>query len=259
MSKTKHKIKIKDSKGLTYTVPLFTELNDLKKKKGKPIKVLENKKLITLYYPIGDVDDPERTPGRIKDSKGNVFALLNTGVPPYTEGLITVPDNKAKDSNVVKVLTVPAGVTRVRIAMCAGGYKVTRQESKNSDGDPIWVYAYDKNNETTTIKSSDKKVNIDVEKVKGNKAFQYGCKASFKFEQRDRGEDREKFYGCPGRDFAANLEGGSSVAPNNYYYSGYIDVTPGQEITCTVGGKCGKDDSSFCGFILYAYGIGIEN
>lgn len=121
MSKTKHKIKIKDSKGFTYTVPLFTELKDLKNNKGKPIKVLENKKLITLYYPIGEVNDPERTPGRIKDSKGNVFALLNTGTPPYTEKLFTVPQKIAKEEDYKKTVTVPAGVSRIRVAMCDSG------------------------------------------------------------------------------------------------------------------------------------------
>ena len=255
MSKTKHKIKIKDSKGFTYTVPLFTELKDLKNNKGKPIKVLENKKIITLYYPIGEVDDPERTPGRIKDSKGNVFALLNTGTPPYTEKLFTVPQKIAKEEDYKKTVTVPAGVSRIRIAMCDPGVVLKKEFVKyNDEGNEVYKYYLESPSETKIV-SKDKKINISPRNMEKRKNVRFGCKASFTFERRETDEDRSKYYGCAYRDTW------SYGTPECWYYSGYVDVTPGQVFNIQVGGKCNKDNdeaSHYCGFILVAYGVGIE-
>jgi len=78
----------------------------------------------TLYFPIGSTSDPEATPGRLLLHKdGKTYAILKTGTPSYTQRLITVPSGQASGSNVSETFTVPAGITRVRIALCAAGYK----------------------------------------------------------------------------------------------------------------------------------------
>lgn len=261
MTKTKHSIKIKGTDGIQYTVPLFTSLSDMKRnpdgEKGHEIMVDGE----TLYFPIGKVDDVERTPGRITLHKdGKTYAILKTGTPSYTQRLMTVPSGQASGSNVSETFTVPAGVTRVRIAMCAAGYKRSSYTYDDGEHDQI-AYKYI-NGETTTIKSSDGKINIDVKTVGGRQTFQYGCKASFSLEKRSSGATLSNFYGCPLYDSVKGEGRGKNAyvyPPNNYYYTGYINVTPGQQITCTVGGRCGQSNSSFCGFILYAYGVGIEN
>lgn len=260
MTKSKHSLKITSSTGVPYTVPLYTSLNDMKNnpngKKGHPIKIGNE----TLYFPIGNTNDVEATAGRVTLLEdGKTYAILKTGTPSYTQGLITVPNNKANNSSVTETLVVPAGVTRVRIAMCAAGYKRSSYTYDDGEHDQI-AYKY-VNGETTTIKSSDKKINIDVKTVGGRQTFQYGCKASFSLEKRSSGATLSNFYGCPLYDSVKGEGIGNNsyvYPPNNYYYTGYINVTPGQKITCTVGGKCGQSNSSFCGFILYAYGVGIE-
>lgn len=259
MTKSKHSLKIIGSNGVQSTVPLYTSLSDMKSnpdgEKGHQIKIDGE----TFYFPIGSTSDPEATPGRLLLHKdGKTYAILKTGTPSYTQGLVTVPSGQASNSNFSQTFTVPAGVTRVRIAMCSPGYK-TKIESRDDRENEHYVQSYDINKETTTIKSSDNKININVKTVQGSKQFQYGCKASFKLEERSSGASRNGFYGCPWVDFIKKHPSGQKLTPpNNYYYSGYINVTPGQKITCTVGGKCGYNDSSFCGFILYAYGVGIE-
>ncbi len=260
MTKSNYSLKIIGSNGVQSTVPLYTSLDDMKANPNgeKGHQIIMNGQ--TLYFPIGSTSDPEATPGRLLLHKdGKTYAILKTGTPSYTQRLITVPSGQASGSNVSETFTVPAGITRVRIALCAAGYKRSSYTYDDGEHDQI-AYKYI-NGETTTIKSSDGKINIDVKTIGGRQTFQYGCKASFSLEKRSSGATLSKFYGCPLHDSVKGEGRGDNsyvYPPNNYYYTGYINVTTGQKITCTVGGKCGQSNSSFCGFILYAYGVGIE-
>lgn len=66
---------------------------------------------VTAYIPIGATNDSRATMGRV--TKNGTKAILNSGKPPYTEMQWTTPGTYT--------FTVPAGVTRIRVAVCGGG------------------------------------------------------------------------------------------------------------------------------------------
>lgn len=68
---------------------------------------------VPAYVPIGDINDGRATSGRVKGSGGDTFAILNSGKPLYAEMSWTTPG--------AYTFTVPAGVTRIRVAVCGGG------------------------------------------------------------------------------------------------------------------------------------------
>lgn len=69
---------------------------------------------VTCYVAIGDTTDNRATVGRVKKSSTAAErAILSTGKPPYTEQSWTTAGTYT--------FTVPAGVTRIRVAVCGGG------------------------------------------------------------------------------------------------------------------------------------------
>ena len=67
---------------------------------------------VPAFVPIGDTADSRATNGRV--TKNNeTKAILNSGKPPYTE--------KSWTTAGTYTFTVPAGVVRVRVAVCGGG------------------------------------------------------------------------------------------------------------------------------------------
>ena len=67
---------------------------------------------VTCYIPVGNESDGRATKARILKS-GATKAIFNTGKPVYTE--------KSWTTAGTYTWTVPAGVTRVRVAVCGGG------------------------------------------------------------------------------------------------------------------------------------------
>ena len=67
---------------------------------------------VPAYISLGDINDERATNGRILKN-GETKAVLNSGKPPYAEQSWT--------SAGTYTFTVPAGVVRVRVAVCGGG------------------------------------------------------------------------------------------------------------------------------------------
>ena len=220
---------------------------------GRPIKVYDKtqKKVIPLYYPIGEVTDDERTPARIKDKNGNVFALLNTGTPPLTQKSIVVPKDKAGNSNITGTFTVPAGVTRLYVALCPA--RIWYETYWDDDGEHDFLnYKFHLGTDTTFG-------NLSAQK-NGKHSFKFGCKKDYSFTKRTSyNSSTSGFYSCTDGSAYSNLTDEDYNDFNNKYYVGYIDVTPNQKIKYSVCGKSGKSNmSNTCGFILISYGKGIE-
>ena len=263
MTKSKYKLYYKVN-GIQSYVPLFTSLNDLKNKNGNYLNIYDKSqnKLVKLYYPIGTTNDPEKTPLRIKDKNGDTYAILNTGTPEYTEQLITVPTAKAGKENVTGSFTVPAGVTRLRVSLCPAC--MTRKENGTEDNgeSQMWaVYKFSQGTDTT-FKGNGKspKVNLSAQN-NGKNSFVWGCKKGFTFEARTgSGASKTNFYSIP--TFTSLSEGGQypkNTTVKNKFYSGYIDVSPGEIFNYSIGSKSGKsEDSASCGFIVIAYGKTVE-
>ena len=249
MSKTNKYLKIKASNGSQYSVPLFTSLADLKNNNGHKIQVGGQ----TLYFPIGSTTDPERTPARIKKSNGTTYAILNTGTPPYTQTLLTVPSGTAGKGNTTGTFTVPAGVTRLRIALCPACIRKDYHWETDGEHDQL-VDDYYKGTDTTFG-------NLSAQK-NGTNQFEFGCKKSFTFSPRTSGTATSTdYYSVPSytyryTHYASNF---SHADEYNKYYTGYIDVQPNQKISYSIGGASGQSNNpSSCGFIFIAYGVGIE-
>lgn len=67
---------------------------------------------VACYAPLGATDDAMATNGRVIKG-GTTYAIKSQAKPPYTE----VPYTTAG----THTFTVPAGVTRLRVAVCGGG------------------------------------------------------------------------------------------------------------------------------------------
>lgn len=77
---------------------------------------------VTAYVPIGATNDSRATMGRVKKPNGAEKAILTMGKPPYTE--------KSWTTAGTYTFTVPAGVTRIRVAVCGGGSGSVAWESR---------------------------------------------------------------------------------------------------------------------------------
>lgn len=195
---------------------------------------------VTCYIPIGSTDDSRATKGRVIKG-GTTYAILATGKPPYTE-ILEHPSSAngggAGDGinslySRTGTFVVPEGVTRVRVAMCSGG----KSSSSNGVGNS-WQSSY-----FGSIDSSANATN-----------WCRGCNASFTF----------KDYNTNNPGFVTDQYGGSSKSGNGRwgapyrsgdgtsgYYTGYVDVKPGQSIAWRAGRGGNK---AGVGFILIAYG-----
>lgn len=251
MAKTNHRLYIKGSNGTTYIVPLYTSTDDLKNKRGYPMQVKEGNNNLTLYFPIGDVGDPEQTSARLKLKNGTTVSILNTGTPPYTESFLSVPSASAGSKNVTGTFTVPAGVTRLRVALCPACIRKDWHWDTDGEHDTM-VDDYYKGTDTTFGSISAQK--------NGNNQFTFGCKKSFTFEQRASGTGTKTgFYSIPSFTTRYNDSRWSHKDEYNKYYTGYMNVEPNQKIKYSIGGVSGqKNTPTSCGFILIAYGTGIE-
>lgn len=86
---------------------LYTTINEV----GSEY-IMSNIDGITCYTPLGSNSDIRATNGKVlKNNK--VYSILRTGKPPYTE--------KSWTTAGTYTFTVPAGVTRIRVAVCGGG------------------------------------------------------------------------------------------------------------------------------------------
>lgn len=217
------------------------------------MQVKEGNNNLTLYFPIGDVGDPEQTSARLKLKNGTTVSILNTGTPPYTESFLSVPSASAGSKNVTGTFTVPAGVTRLRIALCPACIRKDYHWETDGEHDQL-VDDYYKGTDTTFG-------NLSAQK-NGTNQFEFGCKKSFTFSPRTSGTATSTdYYSVPSytyryTHYASNF---SHADEYNKYYTGYIDVQPNQKINYSIGGVSGqKNTPTSCGFILIAYGTGIE-
>ena len=67
---------------------------------------------VTCYIPIGSTSDAQATMGRVLKG-GTTYAIKSQAKPAYTE--------KSWTTAGTYTFTVPAGVTRIRVAVCGGG------------------------------------------------------------------------------------------------------------------------------------------
>lgn len=138
--------------------------------------------------------------------------------------------------SVTGTFTVPAGVTRVRVAMCSGG------KSSSSNGvRGAWESSYFGN--------------IDSDKNATN--WCSGCDASFTFKNYNASDVPVVTDKYGGRSKSGNGRFGARYRSRDGlagYYSGYVNVTPGQKIKWRAGRGGNK---AGVGFILIAYGEGV--
>lgn len=181
----------------------------------------------TLYAPTGDINDQRATIGRIMRQYER--AILKNGKPPYTEQCYW-PTERASDSGHSRhdktgTFTVPVGVYRIRVAMCDGG-RSSSSNGVHNDWHSSYFGPLDSYRDRTNMCK--------------------GCNRSFTFVNHNKA-----------RDGNGELADGNCGAPYRYrdgsagYYSGYLDVTPGQVISWRAGRAGNK---AGVGFLLFGYG-----
>ncbi len=258
MSKTEHKITIINSKGIKTEVPLYTSKNDLKERHGQPILV-DGK---TLYYPTGVESDKEATDARITLTNGTTEAILKTGAPEHTVKTYTVPKDKAGGSSYTVKVDTPAGISKIRFALCpAAMYKDYHWEDDGEHDTLVDDYFQGSD---TTLTYNGTTYSAQTEGKKKKNSFIYGCKKSFDFVARSQDGATKDFYSIP--KFTKMSKGGTrfpstGIDLRNYFYVGKISVEPNKKnaITLKIGCKTGQSQKpETCGFVLIEYGVGVE-
>ena len=219
---------------------------------------------VTCYIPVGNESDGRATKARILKS-GATKAICNTGKPVYTE--------KSWTTAGTYTWTVPAGVTRIRVACCGGGqggtsyyYKDSTAGGGSSFGDLISVtgayggksYIRDTSSKHKTYLSTPS-VGGTPNGITGNRYTEYstsgyrvkganGFALGFTINVGDFGAGGD---GIQKEDSPGHIVAGGSGG----YDSKYIDVKPQYSYIITVGaGGTGGCTDGNSGFVLIAYG-----
>ena len=231
---------------------------------------------VTCYIPVGNESDGRATKARILKS-GATKAIFNTGKPVYTE--------KSWTTAGTYTWTVPAGVTRIRVACCGGGaggvgyyhFNYSKIQTSGSGGTSSFgdlilatggqggeVDSRRNPSTKTTIYGSSPSIGGtpngitgDINRGSGGSGTiangAHGFKLGFTMNNGD--------YGAGGRgrknsDTGAHIVGGGSGG----YDSKYIDVIANTVYVIKVGegGAGGNpnagDTAGTSGFVLIAYG-----
>lgn len=194
----------------------------------------------TVYVPIGSTSDSRATYGRVLKSS-TTYAIMSTGKPPYTEVLhhpSSANGGGAGDGynslyNYTGTFIVPKGVSRVRIALCSGG----KSSSSNGVGNS-WYSSY--------FGSIDSDANATN--------WCRGCDASFVFKNYNTSDVSMVTDKYGGQSKSGDGRWGAPCKSSNGtsgYYTGYVNVTPGQSIAWRAGRGGNK---AGVGFVLIAYG-----
>ena len=221
------------------------------------------------YIPLGTTSDTNATVGRVTKS-GSTYAIKSQSKPPYTETSYTTAGTHT--------LTVPAGVTRMRVAVCGGGGGGNGSDENSTAGA----------GGTSSFGSLIQATGGSGGRVTGadNEGWDsYGYPGTAGTPNGKQGDgtgylgqywygptgftlsftNTNGTYGAGGNAYipGSNRGGKGSTGGSGGYNSGYITVTPNTTYTVTVGtggtrikGYSGdtytKDGTS--GFVLIAYG-----
>lgn len=196
---------------------------------------------VTAYVPIGATNESRATMGRV--TKNGTKAILTMGKPPYTEKSWITPGTYT--------FTVPAGVTRIRVAVCGGGAGgVFKWRSsilgKGEDGEASSAFEI--------VATGGKACKLeDMEAAGGTPngfngqhatAWTRGFKLSF--------DNLDGDYGKGG----GGPDGGEYCGGSGGYNSIYVNVIAGKTYTIIVGkgGYSERLNNGNAGFVLIAYG-----
>lgn len=233
---------------------------------------------VTCYASLGSDSDIRATNGKVlKNNK--VYSILRTGKPPYTE--------KSWTTAGTYTFTVPAGVTRIRVAVCGGGGGASEWCSWASGGDS-GVYCY--NGEageassfgnlitatggTATYFESDHSSTDSVIAIKrpGKGGSPNGYDGTVKIDKTRYGKGFALSFVKTDGEYGRCINLYSVYANNGTYASSYgaisgsggykvdtFKVTPGYTYTITVGnggisGRKTQPERSASGFVLIAFG-----
>ena len=255
MAKTKHLLHIINGKGIEQSVPLYTSLNDLKNRRGRKLIIGTE----TLYYPTGDQNDPEKTNAFIQLSDGTVEAILKTGTPEHTVKTYTVPKDKAGNTTYTVKVDTPAGISKIRFALCPAAMSHSTHWSDDGEHDFLaddYIQGSD-----TTLTYNGTTYSAQTEGKKKKNSFIYGCKKSFDFVARSSGGATKDFYSIPNFTKISSGRDSTGTDLKNYFYVGQINVEPNKKeaITLKIGCKTGQSQKpETCGFVLIEYGVGVE-
>lgn len=239
------KLKIKDSEGTTVDCNIYTTQTEAG---DTTLQMKVNNE--SAYVTLGETNGYGATKGRVKIN-GETHAIMSKASLPYTEQSWTEPGTYT--------FTVPAGVTRVRVAVCGGGGGSAHFASENGEAGKGGDSSFDSftatggtggkqyyGNETGGIGGTPNGRNGQVGSIRYNVEGKGGTgfSLSFSLSDGDFGEGGSHQYGC----------GGGSGG----YNTGYIDVVPNSTIAVNVGsgGKryYSTDADGEAGFVLIAYG-----
>ena len=214
----------------------------------------------TCYIPLGATGDAQATIGRVTKG-GTTYAIKSQAKPAYAEKSWTTPGTYT--------FTVPAGVTRIRVAVCGGGgggipydggkdgtnggtskFGSLIQATGGTGGldDSYWNGTEDFNNDSKPGVGGTP--NGRNGKYRTTNAGGVGFSLSFQMSNGTYG------HGGDGRSSASDHgTGGGSGG----YNSSYINVEPSKTYTVVVG-KAGRTmsnatiETTTSGFVLIAYG-----
>lgn len=231
---------------------------------------------VDAYICLGATNDERATKGRILKN-GETKAILNSGKPPYTEQSWTTAGTYT--------WTCPAGVTRVRVAVCGGGgggrvsyfphgragsggtssvqsgstVKIQATGGAGAytyyrtiqDNDNNWTghFATAGTGGTPNGNSGGERNSPDGTSTSGTAPG--GAGFALAFTQNSGG------YGQGGSATVNSYRGGVGGGGSGGYDTNYIDVTPLETLTIIVGaGGSGAvgGNSGASGFVFIAYG-----
>ena len=219
----------------------------------------------TCYIPIGATDDAQATIGRITKG-GTTYAIKSQAKPAYTEQSWTTPGTYT--------WTAPAGVTRVRVAVCGGGGGGTnsdydKQNPQSGDtskfGSLIQATGGNGARRTGVYDDSD---NYTLDSEPGSGGSPNGRNGS---KDRRNGSGGQGFalsfsltnnsYGSGGTASSGTPMNTASGGGSGGYNTNYVNVSPGSSYSIVVGaGGYGLDANNKktfygnSGFVLIAYG-----
>ena len=221
---------------------------------------------VNCYIPIGSTSDAMATNGRVIKG-GTTYAIKSQAKPPYTEISYTTAGTYT--------FTVPAGVTRMRVAVCGGGgasaytmfpYVSSGNGGTSKFGELIQATGggggrANHNGDTGTASAGSAGTpngNAGTTSMNNDGSRWYSGGAGFELSFTKTSGS----YGKGGDAYGYYYWAPCGTGGSGGYNSGYVTVSPGTTYTITVGagGKIAsnseasamKDGNS--GFVFIAYG-----
>lgn len=232
----------------------------------------------TCYIPIGSTSDSRATVGRVLKS-GTTYAILSQAKPAYAE--------KSWTTAGTYTWTAPAGVTRVRVAVCGGGAGCAQAWEISGDS---WSGAGGTSHFGNLITATGAASSYAYQRIDSENGDEYKCTVGAAGSPNGRKGQGKNRWGqgttwpalSGGTGFALSFtltngsygNGGGAISKRSSFHvvttgssggynSAYVSVTPGTTYTLVVGSGGSKSAGNGyydvglngnSGFVLIAYG-----